>query len=81
MISAASAYADFGQWPGAEPVPEICTGRISQPLMHGLSLAFYIAAGMSFVAAIASLLRGHQVYARPASQLGPNAAGRPIAQR
>ena len=31
---------------------------ISSPFMHGLSVAFYISAGMAFIAAIASLLRG-----------------------
>lgn len=35
---------------------------ISKPLMQGLSISFYLAAGMSVVAAIASLLRGRQTY-------------------
>ena len=41
---------------------------IGPPLMQGLRLAFYIAAGMSLVAAIASLMRGRQIYAPPAAE-------------
>jgi MFS family permease len=37
-------------------------GLISVPFMDGLRLAFYVSAGMSFVAAIASLLRGKQYF-------------------
>jgi MFS family permease len=42
---------------------------IGPPLMHGLRLAFYIAAGMSLVAAVASMFRGRQIYTAPAARL------------
>ena len=35
---------------------------ISEPLMQGLRLSFYLAAGMLVVAAIASLMRGRQTF-------------------
>ncbi len=44
---------------GREFFPQL----IGPPLMAGLRLAFYIAAGMSLIAAVASLLRGPQTYA------------------
>jgi hypothetical protein len=36
---------------------------IAAPLSSGLRLAFYVAAAMSLIAAIASMLRGRQTYA------------------
>jgi MFS family permease len=43
---------------------------IAGPLMNGLRDAFYIAAAMSLAAAIISLLRGNQIYGRPAEERG-----------
>jgi hypothetical protein len=37
-------------------------GLISSPFMEGLRDAFYVSAGMSVIAAIASLLRGRQYF-------------------
>ena len=37
-------------------------GLIASPFMDGLRLAFYVSAAMSFVAAVASLLRGKQYF-------------------
>jgi hypothetical protein len=48
---------------------------IGPPLMAGLRLAFYIAAGMSLIAAVASLLRGPQTYAGAVSLRRGEAAG------
>lgn len=47
---------------------EFFPGLIGPPLMVGLRLAFYIAGGMSLTAAVASLLRGQQIYAAPTTQ-------------
>jgi len=53
---------------------------IASPFMNGLKLAFYVSAAMSFIAAVASLLRGKQYFhqlsapaAPPAPTFGANA--------
>jgi MFS family permease len=51
-------------------------GLIASPFMDGLRLAFYISAGMSFIAAVASLLRGKQ-YIRDLAAATPPFGGPP----
>jgi MFS family permease len=51
---------------------------IGPPLMEGLRFAFYTAAGMALIAALASLLRGPQIYAGAAAP--PSAKPAPAAR-
>jgi hypothetical protein len=49
-------------------------GLIAPPFMDGLRLAFYVSAGMSFIAAVASMLRGKQFFhevGTPAAPVAP----------